>query len=114
MVCNAANIDRANCRPISWARHSALICPLGDLPARSIRIAENRIEVGKQIETGSAKSRASRRVLPLPDDVLDLLRGARKQQLAQRLAFGEGYGAHSQDEALQAAAMSFGRLVTQL
>jgi integrase len=31
-------------------------------------------------------------VLPLPDDAVDLLRAARKRQLAERLAFGPGYG----------------------
>lgn len=32
-------------------------------------------------------------MLPLPDDVLELLKAARKRQLEERLAFGEGYGA---------------------
>ena len=32
-------------------------------------------------------------MLPLPEDVLELLKAARKRQLEERLAFGEGYGA---------------------
>jgi integrase len=75
-----------------WEHVNLTDKPSGELPARSIRIAENRVAVGDKVETGSPKSRASRRVLPLPDDVLELLKAARKRQLAERLAFGEEYG----------------------
>ncbi len=47
--------------------------------------------VGKQIVSGTPKSKASNRTLPLPDDVVEVLRAARKRQ-AERLAFGAGYG----------------------
>lgn len=62
------------------------------LPARSLRIAENRVAFGKTIVTGTPKSKASRRTLPLPDEVVDALKAAHKQQLEERLAFGPGYG----------------------
>jgi integrase len=179
-------LRRGEISGLRWCNVNVTDKAVGDLPARSIRIAENRVEVGKEIAVGSPKSSASRRVLPLPDDAVELLRAARKRQLEERLAFGEGYGggeyvavdalgqpyrpavltwrwgamldtlkikrvrlhdarhscatlmhlrqvpiaviaawlghanaaftlstyAHSQDEALQAAAMSFGRVVT--
>jgi integrase len=63
-----------------------------ELPPKHLRIAENRVTVGKTILTGTPKSKASRRTLPLPDEVVDVLKAARKQQLEERLAFGEGYG----------------------
>ena len=48
--------------------------------------------VGKQIETGTPKSKASNRTLPMPDEVVDVLKAARKRQTEERLRFGEGYG----------------------
>ncbi len=63
------------------------------LPARSVRIEENRVAVGRQIEAGSPKSKASNRTLPMPEDVVDTLKAARKRQTEERLRFGEGYGA---------------------
>jgi integrase len=62
------------------------------LPARSVRIEENRVAVGKEKEAGTPKSRASNRTLPVPDDVVDVLKTARKRQTEERLRFGEGYG----------------------
>ena len=62
------------------------------LPARSVRIEENRVAVGKQIETGTPKSKASNRTLPMPDEVVDVLKAARKRQTEERLRFGEGFG----------------------
>jgi integrase len=118
------------------------------LPAKSVRIAENRVAIGRQIEKGTPKSKASNRTLPMPDEVVELLKTARKRQLEERMAFGQRYGsseyvaatlvhlrqvpiaviaawlghtsaaltmsvyAHSQDDALKAAASSFGRVVT--
>lgn len=48
--------------------------------------------LGKQIESGTPKSKASNRTLPLPDEVVDLLKAARRHQTEERLKFGEGYG----------------------
>jgi len=63
-----------------------------DLTSKTIRIEENRVAVGKQIKTGTPKSKASNRTLPLPDEVVDLLKAAKKRQAQERLAFGPGYG----------------------
>jgi integrase len=62
------------------------------LPARSVRIEENRVAVGRKIEAGTPKSKASNRTLPLPDDVVDALKVARKRQSEERLRDGQGYG----------------------
>lgn len=62
-----------------------------DLKAKTVTIATNRVAIGKQVVTGSPKSKASNRTLPLPDEVVVALKGARKRQAEERLAFGEGY-----------------------
>jgi integrase len=62
------------------------------LPAKSVRIVENRAAIGRQIEKGTPKSKASNRTLPMPDEVVELLKTARKRQLEERMAFGQGYG----------------------
>lgn len=49
--------------------------------------------MGRRIVTGTPKSKASNRTLPLHADAVELLKAARKRQLEERLAFGEGYGA---------------------
>ncbi len=66
--------------------------PHVDLKAKTVSILENRVTIGKEIVTGTPKSKASARTLPMPDEVVDLLRAARKRQAEERLAFGEGYG----------------------
>jgi integrase len=64
-----------------------------DLAAQTISIVENRVVLGKQhVESFTPKSKASRRTLPLPDDVVGVLKAARQRQRAERLRFGEGYG----------------------
>lgn len=63
------------------------------IPAKHLRVAENRVSYGKTITTGTPKSKASRRTLPLPDDVVAVLKAARKQQAQEQLRFGHGYGA---------------------
>ena len=64
----------------------------GELPALHLRVTENRVTIGKKIETGTPKSIASRRTLPLPADVVDVLKAARKRQAEEQLKFGPGYG----------------------
>jgi integrase len=64
----------------------------GEMPPRSVRIAENRVVIGRRIVPGTPKSKASNRTLPMPDEVVELLKAARKAQLEERLSFGEGYG----------------------
>jgi integrase len=63
-----------------------------ELRPKAVRIVENRVAIGSIIDTGTPKSKASNRTLPLPDDVVGVLKAARKRQLEERLAFGEGYG----------------------
>jgi integrase len=62
------------------------------LPPKSVRIVESRVAVGREIVTGTPKSKASKRTLPMPDEVVDVLRAARKRQAEEQLAFGAGYG----------------------
>ncbi len=63
------------------------------LPPKSVRIVENRVVLGKQrVESGTPKSKASRRTLPLPDDAVQALKAARQRQREERLKSGEGYG----------------------
>ncbi|OUC77277.1 site-specific integrase [Gordonia lacunae] len=63
-----------------------------DLGAKTVTVAENRVAVGREIVAGTPKSKRSQRTLPLPDEVVDVLRAARKQQLQERMALGESYG----------------------
>jgi integrase len=63
-----------------------------DLKAKTVSIVENRVTIGKEVVTGTPKSKASTRTLPMPDEVVDLLKAARKRQTEERLAFGERYG----------------------
>ncbi len=63
-----------------------------DLKAKTVSIVENRVTIGKEVVTGTPKSKASTRTLPMPDEVVDVLRAARKRQTEERLAFGTGYG----------------------
>ena len=63
-----------------------------DLKAKTVTVVENRVAVGAEIMVGTPKSKASTRTLPMPDEVVDVLRAARKRQSEERLAFGVGYG----------------------
>ena len=63
-----------------------------DLKTKTVRVVENRVAVGRQILSGTPKSKASARTLPMPDEVVDVLRAARKRQSEERLAFGSEYG----------------------
>ena len=44
-----------------------------DFTARTLSITENRVTVGKDTYTGTPKSKASKRILPMPDELYDLL-----------------------------------------
>jgi len=64
-----------------------------DLKAQTVAIVENRVVLGQQhVESGTPKSKASQRTLPLPDEAVEVLKAARQRQRAERLRFGEGYG----------------------
>lgn len=62
-----------------------------DLKAKTVTVAENRVAVGKEIVTGTPKSKASARTLPMPDEVVDVLKAASKRQKEERLALGAAY-----------------------
>lgn len=66
-----------------------------DLNAKTLRLMENRVAVGSEIISGTTKSKASAKTLPIPDEVDDALRAARQRQAEVRLAFGGGYPTHS-------------------
>lgn len=89
-------LRRGEIAGLRWCNVNLIDKPIGEgddeLPAKHLRIVENRITIGKSIVTGTPKSKASNRTLPLPDEVIDVLKAARKRQLEERLAFGEGYG----------------------
>jgi integrase len=89
-------LRRGEIAGLRWANVNLTDKTIGDgadaLPARSVRVEENRVAVGKQIETGTPKPKASNRTLPMPDEVVDVLKAARKRQTEERLRFGEGYG----------------------
>ena len=89
-------LRRGEIAGLRWANVNLTDKAVGDgadaLPARSVRVEENRVAVGKQIETGTPKSKASNRTLPMPDEVVEVLKAARKRQTEEQLRFGEGYG----------------------
>ncbi|MFI5782781.1 tyrosine-type recombinase/integrase [Nocardia sp. NPDC051570] len=62
-----------------------------DLKAKTIRIVENRVAVGKEIMTGTPKSKRSRRVLPMPDSLVDVLKAAGKRQREEKIRPGGAY-----------------------
>jgi integrase len=85
-------LRRGEIAGLRWCHVNLTDKPIRELPPRHLRIAENRVTIGKTILTGTPKSKASRRVLPLPDEVVEVLKAARKRQLEERLSFGEGFG----------------------
>ncbi|WP_157225341.1 MULTISPECIES: site-specific integrase [Gordonia] len=62
-----------------------------DLDGKTISIVETRVAVGKDVQVSTPKSKQSRRTLPLPDDVVAVLKRARRNQRAERLAAGAKY-----------------------
>lgn len=89
-------LRRGEIAGLRWGNVNLADKPIGEgedaLPPKHLRVSENRINIGKTIVTGTPKSKASRRTLPLPDEVVDVLKAARKCQREERLAFGECYG----------------------
>lgn len=89
-------LRRGEISGLRWHNVNLTDKPVGEgdelLPAKSLRVVENRVAFGNTIVTGTPKSKASRRTLPLPDDVVDVLKAAHKRQVQERLAFGPGYG----------------------
>ena len=62
-----------------------------DLKAKTVIVAENRVVVDREVVVGTPKSKASNRALPMLDEVVEVLRAARKRQVEERLAFRHGY-----------------------
>jgi integrase len=81
---------------LRWSNVNLTDKPVGEgkhaLPPKSVRIIENRVAVGGEILPGTPKSTASRRTLPMPDAVVEVLRAAKRRQAEEQLAFGAGYG----------------------
>ncbi|MCH9668943.1 MAG: site-specific integrase [Actinomycetia bacterium] len=63
-----------------------------DFQAKTITIANNRVSAGGRVVENDPKSMASRRVLPLPDRIADVLRAARRRQSAEKLRLGADGG----------------------
>ncbi|AAN12601.1 integrase [Mycobacterium phage Che9c] len=64
-----------------------------DLDARTVTVQNTRLQRGKKRIEKTPKSRASRRELPLPDDLFAAFKAARKIQAADQLRLGEAYEA---------------------
>jgi integrase len=90
-------LRRGEISGLRWCNVNLTDKPIGEgddqLPPKSVRIVENRVVLGKQrVESGTPKSKASRRTLPLPDEAVQALKAARQRQREERLKLGEGYG----------------------
>ncbi|GFG87877.1 integrase [Mycolicibacter algericus] len=64
-----------------------------DLKAKSVTVANTRLQRGKKLIEKTPKSRAGNRVLPLPDDLYAVFKATRKLQAADRLRLGAAYQA---------------------
>lgn len=61
-----------------------------DFEAKTLSIVNNRVMAGGAAVENDPKSVASRRILPLPDRLMSVLRTAKARQSAERLALGAG------------------------
>lgn len=64
-----------------------------DLKAKTVTVANTRLQRGKKLIEKAPKSRAGHRVLPLPEDLFAVFKATRKIQAADRLRLGEAYQA---------------------
>ncbi|ORA38063.1 site-specific integrase [Mycobacterium aquaticum] len=64
-----------------------------DLEAKTVAVVNTRLQRGKKSIEKAPKSRASRRELPLPDDLYVAFKAARKTQAADQLRLGGEYEA---------------------
>ena len=65
-----------------------------DLEAGMLKIRQARIKAIKGTRTGSPKTSGSRRTLPMPEDVIAMLRGHRDVQRAERTAASASWQEH--------------------
>lgn len=63
-----------------------------DLNARTLSVANNRVDAGGSAVENDPKSAMSRRTLPLPDRLVSVLKAARTRQARERLALGADSG----------------------
>ena len=63
-----------------------------DLNARTLSVANNRVDAGGAAVENDPKSAMSRRTLPLPDRLVSVLKGAKTRQARERLALGADGG----------------------
>ncbi|BBY95188.1 integrase [Mycobacterium gallinarum] len=63
-----------------------------DLEAKTLSVANNRVDAGGKAVENDPKSAMSRRTLPLPDRLVVVLRSAKKRQAGERLALGRDGG----------------------
>jgi integrase len=63
-----------------------------DLDARTLAVANNRVDAGGKVIEGDPKSEMSRRTLPLPGRLVSVLKAARARQARERLALGADSG----------------------
>ena len=62
-----------------------------NLEAKTLSITNNRVSAGGKTVENAPKSKMSRRTLPLPDRMVAVLKSAKRQQTAERLALGAAY-----------------------
>lgn len=62
-----------------------------DIDAKTLSIANNRVDAGGKAVENDPKSAMSRRTLPLPDRLVSVLRAAKTRQAAERLSTGPSY-----------------------
>jgi integrase len=63
-----------------------------DLDARTLSVANNRVDAGGTVVENDPKSAMSRRTLPLPDRLVSVLKAAKARQARERLALGGDSG----------------------
>jgi integrase len=61
-----------------------------DLGANTLSVVNNWVMAGSRSVENDPRSAASRRILPLPDRLVSVLRSAKARQSAERLALGAG------------------------
>lgn len=63
-----------------------------DLDAKTLTVANNRVDAGGRAVENDPKSAMSRRTLPLPDRLVSVLKAAKARQARERLALGADGG----------------------
>lgn len=61
-----------------------------DLDAKTLTVANNRVDAGGTVSENDPKTQTSRRTLPLPDRLVTVLKSAKARHARERLALGYG------------------------